>query len=335
MNRNKRKFSLIGTILIMLLLMLDGKTAMNGASDGVLLCIKSVIPSLFPFITFSYILNSILSELNWKPISPLFQFCGIPEGGESLLVLGLLGGYPVGAQAVNDAYKCKRISKSDGTRLLAFCNNAGPAFIFGVSPCLFESKLVPWALWGIHISSAIIVSRLLHKESTKRIRLPAAKKVTLPVALKKSIYTVSTISGWVILFRTFEAILEKYVDNILSGLYKSIILGSTELTSGFYRLLETDTEGIRFILSSAFLGFGGICVMMQTASVTEDLGLGMYFPGKIAHSAISYFLSLCICPLLFHEMYFSLPSTILFATALIISIIILRKNSRFMAENAV
>jgi hypothetical protein len=53
-------------------------------------------------------------------------------------------------------------------------------------------------------------------------------------------------------------------------------------------MLDTfPSESTRFILSSLFLAFGGFCVMLQTASVTKDLGLGLYIPGKIIQTAIS------------------------------------------------
>ena len=43
-----------------LLLILDGKTAISGASEGLQLCIRSVIPSLFPFFVLSNLLTGTL-----------------------------------------------------------------------------------------------------------------------------------------------------------------------------------------------------------------------------------------------------------------------------------
>ena len=120
MNGKKRLLSLVGSLITILFLVFDGKTAIYGASKGVTVCIGSVIPSLFPFITISYILNSVLSGISYKPVRFLFRICGVPSGGESLLILGLSGGYPVGAQAVNDAYRNNYITKTQARRLLAF-----------------------------------------------------------------------------------------------------------------------------------------------------------------------------------------------------------------------
>lgn len=332
----REKYSaLFFSISITLILIIDGKTALSGAAEGIQLCIGSVIPSLFPFITFSYILNSALTNVSYKSIGRFFRLCGIPEGGESLLILGLLGGYPVGAQAINDAYKNNRITISQGRRLLGFCNNAGPAFIFGMASSLFRNIRTLWALWGIHILSAITVSFLIPRQKEDTIHIPPAKIVTLPNALHKGIKTIATICGWVVLFRTLMALLVKYLYPYVPESFQFLTSGGIELTNGFYALLNQPDMYIRFILASCFLGFGGICVMLQTASVTSDVGLGYYFPGKVAQCAISYFLSLIIGKLLFKSNAVPLSNSALFLLLLIISVIFLRKNSSFMENNAV
>jgi len=45
------------------------------------------------------------------------------------------------------------------------------------------------------------------------------------------------------------------------------------------------------MIASAILSFGGVCVYMQTLSVTEGLGIGWYFPGKVLQTVFSLMLS--------------------------------------------
>ena len=326
---------LIYSALVLLILITDGKTAASGAAEGVKLCIGSVIPSLFPFITFSYILNSALSNISVKKTSPVFRYFGIPKGCESLLFLGLLGGYPVGAQAVNDAYKAKRITKPQGHRLMAFCNNAGPAFIFGVGSCLFYQKWLLWSLWGVHIASALTIALLLPKRKEEAVILPKLSVITLPKALKKAIVTIASVCGWVVLFRTLLALMESYIYPYISDSLRLSLSGGLELTNGFFCLLNGQDIGLRFVFASCFLGFGGVCVLLQTASVTTDLGLGLYFPGKIAQCAISYFLSAGIMSLRFKQIITHPFVTVLFVILLLVCVIFLRKNSSIMDKNAV
>jgi len=111
MKQKKQLWTGILSAAGLLWMILDTKTAVSGAADGVMLCIRSVIPSLFPFLILSAIMNSVLIGADIPILNGLLRLCGIPKGAGSLLLLGLLGGYPVGAQAVANAYKRGQLSK--------------------------------------------------------------------------------------------------------------------------------------------------------------------------------------------------------------------------------
>jgi len=111
------------------------------------MCLESVVPSLFPFLILSGIITTSFTGVEVKILRPVGRLCGIPSGGESLLLIGLIGGYPVGAQCIYRAYETGQISKVDAQRMLGFCNNAGPAFIFGITASLFDSLIYPWLIW--------------------------------------------------------------------------------------------------------------------------------------------------------------------------------------------
>lgn len=143
------------------LLILDSKTALAGAQSGVELCIRTVIPSLFPFFLFSILLTTSLIGRRIPILRPVCRLCRIPGGAESILIAGFLGGYPVGAQCVSQAYRAGQLSHRDARRMLGFCNNCGPAFLFGMAAALFREWWAPWSLWGIHIFSALCVGVLI------------------------------------------------------------------------------------------------------------------------------------------------------------------------------
>jgi hypothetical protein len=69
------------------------------------------------------------------------------------------------------------------------------------------------------------------------------------------------------------------------------IYGVLELANGCCSADLIPTAGLRFILCSGMLAFGGICVALQTASVTTDLGLGKYIQGKLLQTIFSILLS--------------------------------------------
>ncbi len=286
--------------IIMFLLILDVKTVLQGAAEGVDICIYTIIPSLFPFFVLSIIINSSLAESNFRFLKPIGKLCGIPTGCEYLLLLGLVGGYPVGAQSIAQAYENRQLRKDDALRMLGFCNNAGPAFLFGMAGSLFSRAYIPWILWLIQIISALLTGILLPRKNQYSGRSARNLTITLPQALERSLRILGSICGWVILFKVVITILNRWILWFFPPYLQIFIAGLLELSNGCYALSSIASEPVRFLLSSVFLSFGGICVGMQTRSITNKLGVGMYFPGKILQTilvaSLSYFAQLLIFP---------------------------------------
>ena len=325
-SQNSLWTGLIGAIG-MIVLILDAKTALSGALDGISLCLNTVIPSLFPFFVFSILLNSTLTGTQLNALHPVGKLLGIPAGMESLLLLGFMGGYPVGAQCITEAYKNERITQTDAHRLLGFCSNAGPAFIFGMGSCLFEQKWILWILWGIHILSALVIGFILPQKGHRFCSLPQSDRLTISQALEKGIRTIASVCGWIILFRVFLAFLQRWFLWLTANEVQVFLVGLMELSNGCCRLIEITSSGTRFVMFAGILGFGGACVAMQTASVTNGLGTGLYFPGKIMQGSISVLISYFLQAILFQPshrcsawpLYFSITATVGFLWILLIS----------------
>lgn len=283
----------------MVLLMLDAKMATAAASSGITLCIQTVIPALFPFLVITTYLNGYISGIKIPGLQFLRQALHIPAGGESLLLLGLLGGYPVGAQMVTDTYRRGQISKRTGQTLLGYCNNAGPAFIFGMAGTLFSSLRTVVFLWVVHILSAVLTGLILPKPSEAAIRSDEAGAITLVQALGKSIHVCASVCGWIVLFRILLSYVCRLASAVLRPSHMVFITGTLELSNGCVALTNLHAEPARFILCTVFLAFGGICVLLQTMSVVGDLGLGLYFIGKLIQICINLILSLILQYVLF------------------------------------
>lgn len=264
----------------LLILILDTKTALIGASRGLEQCLRTVIPSLLPFFVLSILLTSVMVGENIHFLRPLGKLLGVNRGTESLVLVGMLGGYPAGAQCVAQAYRDGSVSKKNAQRMVAFCNLAGPAFIFGIISGKFDSRYAPWALWGIHILSAFFVAVLLPGRSNNAAVLRHGKPLTLSDALQRSLRIMASVCGWIILFRIILTFLELWLLWLLPVPMQVAITGILELSNGCCDLGRISNEGLRFILCSGMLAFGGICVCMQTASVTEGLSLKEYYIGK-------------------------------------------------------
>lgn len=286
MNKRNLRTAIAGAIG-MLLLILDGKTALKGAAEGINLCLNTLIPSLFPFFILSILLTGALSGQPVPILKPIANACRIPKGAESLLAIGLLGGYPVGAQNVALLYRAGQLSAGQATRMITFCNNAGPAFIFGILVSMFSEWWIPWLLWAIHILSALIVGILLPPDPDSRPAVPFRREIRLHDALEASVKVMALVCGWVILMRLVLAYLEHWILWLLPLSLQITICGILELANGCVRLGEISSEGLRFMIASGLLSLGGVCVTLQTASVANGISMKLYFPGKLLGCCIS------------------------------------------------
>lgn len=278
----------IASLAGILILILDGKTALMGARAGIELCLRSVIPALFPFFVLSALLIRSGSTLPLP--GRLGKFLGIPTGMERVLIPAFLGGYPVGAQSVTQAYHSGRLSKPEAERLLAFCSNAGPAFLFGVIGQLLPGGHTALALWCIHIAGAVAAARCFPGASTAR-EPGLYPEVPQKDGLSGAIATMGTVCGWIILFRILIAFLDRWFLWLVPAEVRVAVIGMLELTNGCCELTTIGSFPMRFILCSGMLAMGGICVTMQTVSVTKGLSLHWYCLGKLVQLFVSLILS--------------------------------------------
>ena len=284
--RQKLRTSIPAAIGI-LVLILDTRTALNGAYQGLELCIRTVIPSLLPFFVLSTVLTSALIGEKISFLRPLGRLMGVDYGAESLILVGMLGGYPAGAQSVSQAYRNGSISKQAAQRMVAFCNLAGPAFLFGIVSGKFSENSAAWKLWGIHLLSAILVAMLLSGKSSNQAALKTGKLITLPEALHRSLKTMALVCGWIILFRVILAFLSLWFLWMLPIPAQVALTGLLELSNGCCDLGRIDNEPLRFVIAAGLLSFGGLCVSMQTASVSQGLSTKNYFIGKALQTLLS------------------------------------------------
>lgn len=283
----KRVWTLMGAAVGMLVLILDTKTAMSGAQDGIRLCLTAVIPSLLPFFFLSILLTDSLVGSSPSFLRILGRVLRIPAGSESIFLIGALGGYPTGAVCISKSYADGSLSRRDGERMLGFCSNAGPAFLFGIASGAFSQMIAPWALWCFHLLGAIAAAITLPGDSRGSAVQIKGRPMSTSQALNRSLTIMARVCGWILLFRILIAFCNRwflwYIETPLQVLFSGLL----ELTIGCTELQNIQCEGLRFILCSAMLSLGGICVAMQTVSAVGTLGLGMYIPGKLIQCFIS------------------------------------------------
>ena len=264
-----------------LLLILDAATAINAAQTAVELCIRVIIPSLFPFFVVIDLLSSSLNGLHMKWLTPLEKWMQLPNGGGALFLCGLLGGYPTGAQMIQKAWKDGGIDRSNAERMLAFCSNAGPAFIFGIIGPMLGGVWGSWLLWGIHIASAILVGCVIPFNTPQRSLLPKSASISVNNTLRRAVTAMCYVCGWVVLFRVIIGFCSRWFLWLLPTQLQVALISVLELANGCTSLGLLDNMGVRMLIASASVNFGGICVLMQTATVAGGLRIRNYLKGKL------------------------------------------------------
>lgn len=333
MDKRKTAWGIVFWVICLLLLILDSKTVILGATAGIDLCIRVLIPSMFPFLVVCPMISSRIGTYMsiFRPIGRLLR---LPEGAEDLFFLGLLSGYPVGAAMVSQAAQSGRISKQDARRYLSFCSNAGPSFIFGIGAGLFPGIDSCAVLWVIQIISAAIVGILTPGKSPKAGRKHQTP-LTLQQALRNAITTMAIICGWVILFRVLIAVLERWVLWCIPESAQILLRGILELANGIVSLSKIGNLGLRMIIFSALLSFGGICVWMQTASVVRDVPMRYYLPGKLTQCAISCMIATALQFFLPpHQRYIPHPALLAICAGICVAYPIFLRKSENSSRNS-
>lgn len=282
----------------MLVVILDGKTSVAGVRQGLELCLNTLIPSLFPFFILSSLVTSSLAGHSIGPLGTICRFCRMGAGSESLLAVGLLGGYPIGAANIAAELKYGHICREDAQRMAIFCNNAGPSFVFGVLGPLFPHSGWVWLLWIIQICSAVFTGFFLPGKDGAPVTSSTQQQTSLSSSLNRSIRSMAMVCGWVVLFRMILEFLQKWFLWLLPVPVQVIATGLLELSNGCLALTGIPSPALRFLIAGSMLSLGGICVWMQTRAVFPELNLRCYIKGRALHCLICILLSILVLPLL-------------------------------------
>lgn len=273
-----RRFSRIWLSLalcgVLVWFLADAASVRAGAQEALRLCVGSVVPALLPFLIVSDLLIS-LGFGSWLSarLSGLMALYRLPGCAGSALLLGLLGGYPIGARTAGILYQQGQLTQGEAQRLLTLCNNSNPVFLISVLGVgIFKSVRVGVYLWLIHVLSALLTGLMFRGSGASRSVPPKPKcsrEVSvigaLTSALSHGAAAMLSICTCVVFFYVLLTPLRN-----LEGPLPTLLIGLTELFSLTPRL-TADVPGL--ILSAGCAGWGGLSVLVQTAAVLEESGL--------------------------------------------------------------
>ena len=304
----KNRLAVIVCLCSFAALALCSEQVIESCRYAVELCLSLILPSLFPFFVLSVLLNRL----------------GLPGYLGSLLtplasrVYGLTGGYPLGAAYIADMERSGAITAREGERLLAFCNNSGPAFIIGaVGAGAFGSGKAGLLLYLCHVLSAMLTGLFFRQKDYCR-EIPPLQldsvyiSRALPEAVKQAMGALLNVCGFVMCFTVLVGLLDaggafSLLCGHLSAAFglelqfiHAALIGVLELGSAAGALRGLSPTPLNMALAAGILGWGGISVHFQTLAVLAGSKIkgALHFAGRLISASIGMVLAYALSMLL-------------------------------------
>lgn len=272
------------------------KEASKGVYDGLMLCFKNVVPSLFPFMIVSSLIaqSDVTSKLS-KVFSPVMRVLfRQPAQAFSVVILSQIGGFPVGASLVNQLYDKGALSSNEAKRLMIFCINPGPAFVISYigSALLNSAKAGTVIYFSVVLSSLIIgfctrfFSDGFISGETKKDADFISPSETLVKSVKKSSISMFGICSWVVVFSCAGQLLSLLPLSESEQIFLSIVL---EVTNG----CKNAAQALPIYAIAGAVGWCGVCVHFQVMDtiIKIKLKLKYFLAARIINASVAIIIS--------------------------------------------
>lgn len=316
----KNRLAVIVCLCSFAALALCSEQVIESCRYAVELCLSLILPSLFPFFVLSVLLNRLgLPGYLGRLLTPLAsRVYGVTGAGASALLIGLTGGYPLGAAYIAGMERSGAITAREGERLLAFCNNSGPAFIIGaVGAGAFGSGRAGLLLYLCHVLSALLTGLFFRQKDYCR-EIPPLQldsvyiSQALPEAVKQAMGALLNVCGFVMCFTVLVGLLDaggafSLVCGHLSVAFglelqftHAALTGVLELGSAAGALRGLAPTPLNMALAAGILGWGGISVHFQTLAVLAGSKIKgvLHFAGRLISASIGMVLAYVLSLLL-------------------------------------
>ena len=308
--------SLSASLILLVLTVSQPSVCAEAVRSGLQLCITRAVPSLFPFFVVSALtVRCGLSDALARLSAPLMRIYRLPACGISALLLGLLGGYPTGAQTVSDLIEHKKCTPEDGARLAAFCNNTGPAFLVGMcGGGIFSSVRIGLFLYLTHLLSALALGLLFRGNNSTAAPPAAVPPERFSVCLTQAVVHAGTsilnICSFILYFSVLLSLLSTMgILSLLAGtlsallplpadLLCAVLTGGVELTNGLSLLAAcAGPMRVRAAACAGLCAFGGLSVLFQSSSAAPAVPFSRIVLGKLLHAVLCTLLTALLFPL--------------------------------------
>jgi hypothetical protein len=233
----------------------------------------------------------------------LCPLLGTSYYGTFAVLTGFLCGYPMGAKTTSDLLNVNKISRSEASYLLSFCNNISPAFILSyvVAQNMKERNLcIPFFL--ILTFTPLMLSfifRLFYRLPESSCSFPQVTPGSfsnpsesisdnfLDRCILNAFESVTKVGGYMMMFSVLIQLLASVLPNTIFSL---LLYSSLEISTGIRLLFSSALYTTEKIILCAFLtSFGGWCCIAQTYSMisSSQLPILPYITAKLVTALVT------------------------------------------------
>ena len=284
----KRSLSSLFCILFFLAMLFFPESVFKGTQNGLLLWVRSILPSLFPFLIAAELLlhTKGLFYLIQVTSPILCSFFHVSPYGSFVVLTGFLCGYPLGAKLTAELLKKGQISLAEAQYLLSFTNNASPAFIMNyIAWNILGLPGQKYVLFFLLILSPILCSFLFRRkpvldaaycthDCTLSVFAVSADRAEpsglLNRCITESTQTILQIGGYVVLFSILCELL--FLTGLQNHFTGTLAISLLEITNGAV-LLWKNHSALRLICILSAISFGGVCSIFQVQDVLKGTPL--------------------------------------------------------------
>lgn len=263
----------------------------EGIRKGILFCIEVLVPSLFLFMALSaFIIRSGVVDLLTRPLKGIARVLfRLPPQGLSVILLTMIGGYPVGARCAAALYEQGELSRSDAQKTACIAVCAGPGFLINYIGCaLLNDRQAGIALLCASFAgvllTGVIFGRMMKGDPTPERPInngDRKQNLLLSSVADASKATFQMCSMVIICVAMIEVIQTVIPNDTVTDILSALI----EITAGCHRMCGK----YPLYLIAFFIGFGGIAVHLQIFAGLGKLSLnkGLFFFSRIIQGIIT------------------------------------------------
>lgn len=271
MKKPQSLFPMAVCLLCAAIMIIDSRACARSAQGALDLCIRTLIPGLFPLFVLS---AWLVPRLGGFSVPGLASCLGLPEGSDGIFLLGLVGGFPTGGVCISQAVRAGALEPEDAARMMGFCNNCGPAFLFGVLGSQFPHPGWVCLLFLIQLETALIIGMLWPGKSHGKYR-HNTPPISLPAAVRSACGSMANVCAWVILASVAAGFLQRWLFPMLPSTASVVLCGLMELSGGCLSLTQIPDVQLRFLLAAGFVCFGGCSVLLQIQGQAAEARIPM------------------------------------------------------------